>query len=625
MLVSKNNLLLIFIPVFSLLLMSVTLITVHAGCEDGYYNASPGGINPTSDTSLPSNCESPNWINNQRAVNLRNGRCSPVERVTYSYCRQGTASIATASGRVIIYSPPGAYELRFRNVDTGASFTIRRGNLASPINTDINIQAGQRFVFTLGGRDFEDGTGWRQLDSNVPNTFRTNAIAHAAANGNTIISEQYWADDFTCRNSSEPSEGCSLYDSYDFDDQMVIIAVVNPAPSCSTSNVSLNVVPVRNILYLGENATFSITTNNRSIYRFVNNTYEVTGMNAPAFRIVNPNNGVVCNPEIPNGLNSYSAVCKIQNRVWFNTSFQSPVKWIHNYQVCNGTACNSCSVERTFTVNPYPGFMRTDKGGTSFVGRSINQLAFPSIVNNQFFTRDLFLTRSGNINTFTPNTLLNLSSISKATNYNDINNSTDDWFTWYKSSIFNKKELNLIDGLGNTIINQSLLDGYDNSYRNSPLIVDVANITGDATITDTSGRVYCKRPTIFLVQGTLNIDTQFLIPNNTDTACMFIVGGTVNVRTRNNFDEIHSFIITGNYNSMIRGTSILKGGLVLQGNSQNLTLSKNVNAEVVDANNINPTTPSEYITYDGARYIKFFGKYLKNPFQVSIREIQYTK
>lgn len=582
-----------------------------------YYYYNNGGIVPSTNSSLSSNCSVVTRVDGTATDDLQ---CSNLYyNHIIQYCNQGTSSVSTASGLVYIYSTnPAAGTVNYyklTNNKTGKNYSFTKSpsnNEIQPIQTTVNVNTGESYVLNFGEKSINDGKGWRKIDLNTKinnshKDFVNNVRAHAAANGFEIIAEQYWADATTI----------SKFDTYDFEDVPIIIAVKNPAPKCEDHPVSLTVNPQEDpaVLYLGEKAKYTVSINNSSVYRNLSNVFNIGGTASIPFA-----NGLLNEANQKCNINLGVQTCSVTNRVSFDKSqnYRTLVSWTHNYQVCNGAACNNCSATKEFSVYPYPGFTKTIYNGSTYIGKTVNIKRLP---DGQYFTDRLILTQSDKFNTFEPlNKIIkpsNTNVTTVASNYQDINNRSG-FHAWYKSKILSDPKFSEINTYNSVTVNNVLL----NALKQKSTEVDLVYVKGDATIND-SGVVNCIKPTIFVIDGNLNIQQNFEIPSNEDSACVFLVGNktTVAASVRN----INAFIITQLANTEVEGNLTLKGGLVIQGDNPDSTaLLKNINATVVDANKIAKDTPSELLQYEGARYVNIFKDYLKEPFRLSIREIQYT-
>lgn len=582
------------------------------------YFTNMGGSSPSSNNSEISNCnEIKTFYNKKSTVQKSKDVCDPEKIITFSFCPRGKSSTANASGEVYIYSNTGSFKLAFDNLNDGTPLkNWNRSNIGSPFATGIFVNTGDKYKFYMGGADWNNGTGWRKIPENTTNATVIGFRNHAKMNGLTIISEQIWADDLTCsiNSNDEPNDitdvKCSLYDSYDFDDQVIVIAVKNPAPSCNDYPLTLS---VSKPAYHGDIAEFNVSITNESKYQFISNSYKIEN-NSSTFRLnISETNNTLCNPILG------QTKCFIKNRGGYNApSYKTNVNWTHNYKVCNYSACNACSESIDFQISPYPGYLRTDQGGTTYVAGKINQFHFP---NNQSFTKYLLLTQQDSILRFIPTTQLDNTAIAKGYEYNDINNDNS-FFNTFVNQLTNDQSLNLITKDSDINISQSYLNNLKATNTDTP--VDLVYIKDGHNVTISENPViYCKKPTIFLVSGNLNISTDFKINNADNTGCLFIVAKNTSFEKIGDA-EIYAFIISNTVSTNIPGSTIIKGGLVLQGENQENNFNKNINATIVDANNIKKNIPSELINYEGARYIDLFGKYLRIPIKLSIREVGYN-
>jgi hypothetical protein len=107
---------------------------------------------------------------------------------------------------------------------------------------------------------------------------------------------------------------------------------------------------------------------------------------------------------------------------------------------------------------------------------------------------------------------------------------------------------------------------------------------------------------------------------NGDNSCLFVVKGSTSVGP--SVSSIEAFIITDGFISQLSPTQlILTGGLIIQGTN---TFNRNINIEHTVVGDIVKTTPSELFIYEGARYIKLIGFLLYDSTSYNIKEIQYS-
>lgn len=632
-----NKILVLPVLLLNILILQVVTVTVNAVDKDKcheYYYYYNGGVVPPINPSVPSNCSklsstgkvtATKSLTNCTGDNLVKNHIIQYCKYTQENGRYTVHSKSTASGIVYIFStkPSGTsarYDYNFKNLTTGKEENLTKGpnaELLAPKNTGIKISTGDKYIMrfredTNGDNTNKYGVGWRKIDFNAKiyddhKAFVEQVRQYAALNGFTIIAEQYWADTKTNSN----------YDSYDFEDVPIILAVKEDAPKCEENKVTLGIKSVDDLttLYLGEKAEYSISIGKPSIYKNPSNVFSVEGSQSSAFA-----NGLVNNSNQKCDLKLGKQTCMVTNRVVYNkNTYNTNVKWTHNYQVCNGSSCNSCSESKEFIVYPYPGFLKTINNGSTYVGNIVNIKRFP---DGQFFTDRLLLTKSDTFNSFQPplEKILqpdtsNVKTL--ATKYTDANN-RENFFSWYKSKLLVEPKFGDIVEKESLTINNEFFA----TLKQQSTEVDLVHIKGDAIINDAQ-IVNCIKSTIFIVDGNLTFQQEFKIPSNQDTACFFLVGN--NTTVAHNVSNIDAFIVTMSAKTEVEGKLILKGGLIIQGyNNTSTSMLRNINATVVAASSIKKDDPSELLQYDGARYVRIFNDYLKEPFQLSIREIQYT-
>lgn len=594
----KSKFILLIIISFTILLFIPFFLfqTVQAGgCEDGRYNANPGGVDPVTSPNSPSNCSSLTLMNNVLAttiINRQRNICSD-SRVTYSFCGTNQNLVATASGDLYLYHRPSSgIEYFFRNTSNGQE-QQRAGTDPSPINMSRSIIAGQTYIIKPTGSDWNLSLGWRRVAPNTTNAFVLGARADAAAKGYTIIAEMVWADSSTCASTSDPLRGCSLYDSYDFDDTTIILAVHNPepVPTCNNHPVSLSVSAINgSTLYHGEQANFNasvaIPNSGGFRYEFINNQFTVGGSPAPNFRISQNGSPTYLGECIPQaGVNStISTICYINNRNSTNSSidFTSTTRWVHTYRVCNNSGCSAnCTAQsNTFTIYPYPGFIKTSQNGTAYTRGAITQARFPD--SGHSFTSRLFLSATAN-NQFVPANKLVPNNTNSIYGYVDNNKNDTNYYNSLKTKLTSDLRLNKIEHTGPQTIDDAYLTQIANTSGTNP--VNLLYFTSSITITGTNNDpVYCRKPTIFLVNGDINFNRQFRLQPNSNSACLFIASGSVNFNTTGNDDRFDGFFIANNIQTSLVGKITIKGGVV----GLNANFNKNINANKISAVDIHP-------------------------------------
>lgn len=584
--------------ILSGILFLLNSTNVLAGCEDPYLKRSPGGDVPTTDITKVSNCphltyQDGNGIPCQSC-------CSDRAYTKTEYCSNLQYFKAIAGGEIRVYAQ-GAF---FKVSDTHGHHFSRQGN-TTDIGSGIEILAGDDLLIQLGEYNATDGPGWRTYNSikdGSKNNFFINAKADALTKGYTILSEQLWADALTS----------SRYDSYDFDDLGIVVAVKNTLvpPTCGSFSLSLNtptnVSTPGSPIFLGEQVLFQTSSGvgDSTLYNFISNTF--SPLSLPG-----------CSPKLNN-----PQTCQILNKA--TTDNPTHAVWQHKYKNCNGAGCSEiCIAEKDLDIFPYPGFLITEIGDTFLrgptSGKALDQIKFPS---TQVFSKYTF--GSGKpISQHTPNNAANLSFKSYLLmSYNDSNNTFD--YPWLSKRLLSDPRLTedtLSINVGfNTVFTQT---NFDSLKTNKIKLVHVNN---DFTIKadPITHKILCKYPTMFLIEGNLILYPDLNIEG--DNACMFIVKESTTIRQENINDRINTFIITGNYFSeYANGTLTNVGGVINWNNDHSVQYYKrNKNLLVIDYNLVDKINPSEIFNYEGARYIYHFGTYLENPFFLSIKEIQYT-
>lgn len=525
----------------------------------------------------------------------------------YQYCNNGSTITSTGSGRLMVY---GASGFKIRVTVNGAIKPIAQLLGTTALDTGIDINMNDIIKIEIGEDSSLGAVGWRPFITETPENygdinnlwtrFFQAAELDATTNGYLIISSQSWAD----------SRTNSYYDTYDFEDGGVMLALKNPPrPTCPPAST----LSVFGNNYLGDISSFNISPISLGAneeYSFVSNGF------APETNLtLSEDNNNTC---VPSGSNSATS-CYIKTRGSITNQFYTKTTWTHNFKIRNTNSdlySDVCSASVVFDIYPYPGFLKTSQSGTAYIGTSMNQVKFPT---EQYFASHLFISKNNIVNFPNPSPG-KLSSKSRTLSYaEDSSNNNNSFFNRLKNTLTNDQRLNYIN------INSSIT--IDNQYLAQRAIVTKPEVdliaVNDLTIFDASETVNCIKPTIFLVDGDLTFSSQFKIEAGKDTACMFIVAEKVDVNYASN-GQIEAFIIAHEFNTNYNNAKLeIKGGVVLQKSGDTASFNRNINASILNAGDIQKNTSSEEIKYEGARYIKFFGKYLREPIQLSIRELQY--
>lgn len=580
---------------------------LHNGIPEPHYSATP-----TTDTSQMNNCTSLTDLYGYGVAwtsPLPSG--NPYVPVTanyglrFKYCANGTPIVSTASGEVIVYGMSNY----LRVSANGQTFSLHPAIANDVHATGIEVNTGDQIRIYLGEYGYTDGPGWRAYDPNNTKsglrTFVDDVRSRAAASGYTIISEQTWADANTV-----PSTG-SYYDTYDFEDMAVIIAIGNTTPTCEDASVTLNVTNNLSNILLSENASFQVSPENIGMYSYVGNRYEVGGT---SFQAVSSS----CQPRYVSGGGTVD--CNIINKG--NAAKPSQITWTHIYRNCNGAKCSpNCEESIDFNVWPYPGLIRTDYGDVyignpnSSINPQINQIRYQNYFqtnNNLYFSRFNFGTELSNLIQHRPSDANILSNKNKTlVGYQDYNH-YENYFDRFAGRILNDSNISRVE----TINSNTVLTSVDfNRYESND--IQLVNVQNERNIEIAAG-VVCKSKTVFLISGNLTINPNFNL--NGDNGCLFIVKKDTYINKTSSADVINAFFLTDRFiTAETDGNLTIKGGVI----AINSNFNKNHNLYTSLASNINRSVASETINYEGARYIKHFAGYLPDPFFLSLKEIQY--
>ncbi len=167
--------------------------------------------------------------------------------------------------------------------------------------------------------------------------------------------------------------------------------------------------------------------------------------------------------------------------------------------------------------------------------------------------------------------------------------------------------------------------------------VVVEKVTGNLVLRS----ITCDTKTIFLINGNLQLEPEFLISEPTVGAaaivnvptnmngCIFIVKnqttvgiGTNKVPPASNqavYDQLRAFIITDSFISSADATNNglqVRGGVIT---NQSNSFRRDIGIV------LNQTAPSEIFRYDGGRYIYIFGKILTDTIDFSIKEVPFIE
>jgi hypothetical protein len=572
---------------------------IHSGIVEPHY-----GADPTTNPALPTNCSSLTDLIGYGVASRGTFSGNPYVDVTHNYgfrfvyCAAGTPITSTATGEIIIFAQSNYLQVTAPNQPT---YQLYPATDQAEHPTGLMINTGQQFTINLGEYRYTDGPGWRAYDPNHSkpgiDTFVNNSRATAASKGYTIIAEQMWSDALTT----------SKYDSYDFEDLAVVVAIGNTAPTCADSSVNLSVLNNLDHILLSEPGTFLVTPINTSMYRFVRNTFNVAGFQLQSG----------CNPRYNNG---NPVNCNIVNKG--NSAKPTSVVWTHVFRNCEGSNCSpECTATTTFQVWPYPGLIRTDLGNT-YIGNPspavqprVDQIRYDAYYqanNNLYFSKFNFGTELPSLAQFKPSDPAKLSFKHHILlSYQDENHYANYYDRFAATIRGNQNITNRITINSSTTLTAANFNAYAASG------VQLVDVTNNSNITIAAG-VNCSSKTIFLISGSLTINPNFRITG--DNGCLFLVRSNTTIPKTNAIDYIDAFILTTNFiTPESDGRLIVKGGVI----ANNTQFNKNHNLYVTAAGSIVRTAASETLNFEGARYMRHFTQYLPNPFFLSIKEIQY--
>jgi len=580
-----------FLIGFAVLVLASTLFSQKAyatTCEEQYLKDNPGGTVPITDPTLQSNCSSITSKSGDAIHLLSYNHCSsPPTWYTSQFCKRGTPFTTYSSGEVVLYSE----DLYYRIKNVGGDTYNGSGPIFG-VATGIMVNAGEPMNFWAGEYDYNDGLGWRTYsDAGSPSmqAFFNMAEADAATKGYTVIALQTWAD----------QETASLYDTYDFDDLGVVIAIKKTIVDCNDSDVVLSSSPSNvSPLTLGVNTNITLTrTGTVPLTQYVMGSNNITPVNAFG-----------CAWSSLQGKQTVKQVDCTVDRKPPNPA--TAVLWTHTWCNTNNASCNPavdkiCSASLPLSINPYGPYLKTDLG-TSYIRGNLELPRFPlSPLSTQTFSKYIYSTAGTN----TPVVTSWLSSKNYLLmGYND-NNGRPDFYAYLKSNLNMSAKIETKSG----DVNLS-----DANYSGVVGDNDVVIVEGNLTLSSAN----CNSKTIFFVTQNLYIDTNFNTSGN--NACLFVVDGETLVRPA--VSLVKAFVITNKFTSQESTTQlVLNGGLIIQTSN---TFSRNYNRDITEASDLTvlrKTTPSELFNYEGARYLKLLGFLLNGSSTMTIRETQYVK
>ncbi len=433
-----------------------------------------------------------------------------------------------------------------------------------------------------------------------------------------------WTHRWTNKVSGNSSVECNYSITYDTD-QFEIPSCASTVTNSTVENFTLPITSLP--------ATFQEVVSHSAqdgyLYSFVNDENLYSNVNGLT---CTKNLPLPATPTLPNGGSACLYNCSI------NGLQPTPVNpWNHVYKNVNPSCPNITSIDCKLPMTPpleafvtAVGYLKTSQGDVYIGGRNpgdgvIKQPNFPT--NQSFSTRTI----SSSINTINDLMLFDGGNCASSNsicssqkylliNYSDKNTiNPETWYSVLKDNLMSNSRINVVDitSYPQPPAPPSLIN------NNSPRVF---NLLGSLEIPANST---CSSQDLVFISGDLTINPPFKIdPSKPQSACMFVVKGTVNINegldAPDNRDKIDAFIVAKNINIPLDSNEglIIKGGLILTSESTEVgyenIFKRNVNSSIV----ANPI-PSELIEYEGARYIFAFGDILRSPSILSIKESSY--
>ncbi len=309
------------------------------------------------------------------------------------------------------------------------------------------------------------------------------------------------------------------------------------------------------------------------------------------------------------------------------------LSWTQESISCPNIVKNNCTGSFNLLGDPPASYLKTS-GGDVYIGGNLHQYRFPTIGSQETFSTYSYGSASPFTNEksilFDKNSIV-YSCFSAALNnaprspfcsskdylitvpYEDTNSPSlyrgaSSWFDYVYLKTEFLPEFSIADSTT-----------FTSNYQDNKIIF----IDGNFTVPLNS---QCRTKNIFLINGDLILNPDFLLANS-EAACLFVVKGSTtipnypSVRPAQTPDTIQAFVITGGFasESRLTGDNVLKirGGLITE---QANSLKRNINNQ----NGLVLNNASEIIEYEGARYIKAFKNVLSAPTELSIREVGYN-
>jgi hypothetical protein len=381
-------------------------------------------------------------------------------------------------------------------------------------------------------------------------------------------------------------------DYYDFNDQVLTLALTEteePPPACDPDDVAMSTNPIP--AFIGGNISINA----------VNKAY--AGSKQLSFTgITNP----------PCSKTATSPDLKASYGISNCTVNKDPgtYTWTIHYQLFNKTGTgksNQCSKSMEYEIIERPGYLITSGGDTymfeGFNMPSYNYYAKPycekATGKTYCMSENFFAYKTFSYQGVVPCPNCSTNKYNR-TDYTDRNDAYLNFDTLRETTI---SRASLYD------IEVSKLPLHSATNPVKTRIFDIGSYTIPA------GQK-CNNPDIFLVRGDLIITPDFVINNYVNDSakslgCLFIVDGNVIIlpgalKGLNKYETIHGFfILTGDESKIITNedqNDLIKivGGVVSNNGIQNMMKRK---AKRIDGF----APPSEYIVYEGSRYISIFG------------------
>jgi len=504
--------------------------------------------------------------------------------------------------------------------------------------TDTNSSGNcNNAVFTLSGLP---GTHNQPSGGNI-NTV-TNNSSTLCTNNNWPLQNPFscggvtntsitWTHNWREFDGSQYSVNCSKSVTVNY-------PLITPPPCLTSSELNVNFTP-QNIYYndpVQKNTLFASYTLHSPDFTSLSQVTVASHNPAPGF--------VSCNTwtidPVPGTLtvNNDQAICSPSQFGPYNFSYGYNLR----HPTCTNITTFNCSATSPTVAGSYfPGFLQTEKGDAYLGGpfpdpnnMPADQIRYP--LQRPAISMSTYTFSSNQVgNTiYLPNGAVCTSAPAVCSfknyllfNYNDNNvPGTNNWYAVIK----NRMDQDLTATKDPNTYNNPTWNSGAPFFDTSKTVINVTN-----NLTVNSGAT-CQGKNIILVSGDLIINPDFTYQG--DNGCLFVVNGRTTINdsygSTSRQDTVQAFIITNTISTPLRSSPAatkdnwlnIKGGVI----TTNLT-DRNINANFWgrnvnynSAHNTYQTQPSELLTYEGARYINFFGQYLNDSSLLSIRELQYN-